>query len=304
MAFNEEYTARAALLVQILPLIEGFRRFALKGGTAINLFYRDLPRLSVDVDLTYLPLQDRSASIAAINDELAQLKGRIERSLGVKVQHSFSSAERLSKLFVHGPAGLIKVEPNYLLRGSCLLPVERSLCASAARLFKAEVNVQCLAFEDLYAGKLCAALDRQHPRDLFDVKMLLDEEGITARLRQVFIVYLLQCGRPAVELLQPTLLDIEPLFRAEFSGMSGDADLKSLREVQQRLAGLLVASFTAAERAFLLSFENGSPEWPLLELGDFSNLPGVQWKLVNLEKADQAKRQLYHDKLEALLQAE
>jgi predicted nucleotidyltransferase component of viral defense system len=61
---RESYAAQVALLVRILPLVAAEEVFALKGGTAINLFYRDLPRLSVDIDLTYLPVRDRSKSLS------------------------------------------------------------------------------------------------------------------------------------------------------------------------------------------------------------------------------------------------
>ena len=55
---DKRYADQVALLVAILPLLDAEPRFALKGGTAINLFEHDLPRLSVDIDLTWLPMQD------------------------------------------------------------------------------------------------------------------------------------------------------------------------------------------------------------------------------------------------------
>src|SRR3546814_20522732 len=53
--------------------------FALKGGTAINLFVRDLPRLSVDIDLVYLPVADRYSSLQAVRDGLERIASRLER---------------------------------------------------------------------------------------------------------------------------------------------------------------------------------------------------------------------------------
>ena len=55
---RERYADQVQLLVRLLPIVADERDFALKGGTAINLFYRDLPRLSVDTDLTYVPVKD------------------------------------------------------------------------------------------------------------------------------------------------------------------------------------------------------------------------------------------------------
>ena len=59
----DRYVAQVRLLLSVLPDIAREPVFALKGGTAINLFYRDMPRLSVDIDLTYLPVADRQSSL-------------------------------------------------------------------------------------------------------------------------------------------------------------------------------------------------------------------------------------------------
>ena len=67
MAFSESYRKQVALLVRVLPAVAAERCFALKGGTAINLFVRDLPRLSVDIDMTYVPVQSRAESLSAID---------------------------------------------------------------------------------------------------------------------------------------------------------------------------------------------------------------------------------------------
>ena len=77
MAFVEIYRRQVALLIRILPLVAQEASFALKGGTAINLFVRDLPRLSVDIDLVYLPVADREMSLAAIRAGLARIGAAI-----------------------------------------------------------------------------------------------------------------------------------------------------------------------------------------------------------------------------------
>jgi len=56
------YRSQVELLLRVLPYVAKEKVFALKGGTAINLFVRDLPRLSVDIDLTYLPFEDRATA--------------------------------------------------------------------------------------------------------------------------------------------------------------------------------------------------------------------------------------------------
>jgi len=70
MPVDPRFTQQAALLVSVLPLVAEEECFALKGGPAINLFIRDLPRLSVDIDLTYLPVADRAGSLEAIDAAL------------------------------------------------------------------------------------------------------------------------------------------------------------------------------------------------------------------------------------------
>ena len=71
---REQYMRQVELLVRTLPFIARQDVFALKGGTAINLFYRDMPRLSVDIDLTYLPIEDRDATLAGIDEALDRIR--------------------------------------------------------------------------------------------------------------------------------------------------------------------------------------------------------------------------------------
>lgn len=73
MAFSESYRKQVALLVRVLPAVAAERCFALKGGTAINLFVRDLPRLSVDIDMTYVPVQSRAESLSAIDAAMKRI---------------------------------------------------------------------------------------------------------------------------------------------------------------------------------------------------------------------------------------
>ncbi len=73
----EIYKRQVALLLDILPEVAKETCFALHGGTAINLFIRDMPRLSVDIDLTYLPLESREASLKNISDALSRIRDYI-----------------------------------------------------------------------------------------------------------------------------------------------------------------------------------------------------------------------------------
>jgi hypothetical protein len=81
MPASEQFRKQAALLVRAIPLVAAETCFALKGGTAIDLFVRDMPRLSVDIDLTYLPVGDRATSLANIDAAMQRLEKRIRESL-------------------------------------------------------------------------------------------------------------------------------------------------------------------------------------------------------------------------------
>lgn len=168
--------------------------------------------------------------------------------------------------------------------------MELGLSRKAQDRFRTYSNVLCLSFEDLYAGKFCAALDRQHPRDLFDVKVLLENEGFSDRLRKTFIVYLISNNRPIAELINPNRLDIKELFQKEFSGMVEEAvSYDELIDVRETLIELIVSSFTKDERDFLISFKEGEPNWDLLGLDNVEFMPAIQWKLRNIKKMSSEK---------------
>lgn len=160
------------------------------------------------------------------------------------------------------------------------------------------MECRTLAEPELYAGKLCAALDRQHPRDLFDVLLLFRHETFDDTLRKAFIVYLICNDRPLVELLNPGLIDIGPVFGTEFRDMASVAvTCEELEETRKTLIAKIAQDLTLTERQFLLSFKEGKPQWDLLGLEGVQNLPAVQWKLLNIgriapEKHRQAVRKL------------
>src|SRR6202045_4292293 len=81
MPFLDTYRKQVALLVRILPLIVEEACFALKGGTPINLFVRDMPRLSVDIDLTYVPVAPRTESLAAIDAAMKRIVARVQKAI-------------------------------------------------------------------------------------------------------------------------------------------------------------------------------------------------------------------------------
>jgi predicted nucleotidyltransferase component of viral defense system len=222
------------LLLRVLPSALKDERMALKGGTAVNLFYRDLPRISVDIDLVYLPLEERAETFNHIHQILRKMAEKIEQLLpGSKVHPSFGlDGKRESKLFVRFKGSEVKIEPNYILRGTVMPVQEREICPRVKELFRVGTVVRCVSFEDLYGGKICAALDRQHARDLFDVKFLLDNEGITSDIRGAFIFCLLSGNRPPEELLNPHRLSLDHSYNEEFRGLH-EGNI-SRQELEQR----------------------------------------------------------------------
>ena len=184
---------QANLVLDILPLIAKLDSFALKGGTAINYFIRNLPRLSVDIDLTYLPIEDRRTTLNSIHEILDALSNDIINTFSpVNIDPKLNKVtQKIERLVIERSGITIKIEPNLIIRGCVYAPSEMTLVPAASNFFEKSVRVQTLSLEDLYGGKICAALDRQHPRDLFDIKMLLDNEGITDKIRTAFIVYLI-----------------------------------------------------------------------------------------------------------------
>jgi hypothetical protein len=155
---------------------------------------------------------------------------------------------------------------------------------------------------DLYAGKLCAALDRQHPRDLFDVKLLLEDEGLTDDLIQVFIVYLISGNRPLAEMLAPQFQPLKTVYETQFKGMTlQPIDVAALEETRRDLVKLIQERLTDDQRNSLLSFKQGEPEWSLLQLPNVYQLPAVQWKLVNIGRMNKAKHAVALEKLKKVL---
>lgn len=293
-------------MLEVLPFVAQESCFALKGGTAINLFLRDLPRLSVDIDLTYLPVEDRNSSLAGITAALRSIMSRISRARpNLKVQHGkLKGTETVTKLFVSDGEAQIKVEPNLVLRGT-LFPTEtHRLSATAEMTFETAVQVTTVSKADIYGGKLCAALDRQHPRDLFDVKLLLESEGLTEEIRKGFLIYLVGHDETMSQLLAPERKNIRQQFTEEFAAMPVEpVTLDALLEVREKLVTTINDALTKDERKFLLSVKEGAPAWDLLGVPGAERLPAIQWKLANIKKMKPAHHRQSVERLAAILMA-
>jgi predicted nucleotidyltransferase component of viral defense system len=301
MAFRDIYRRQVALLVRILPLIAEESCFALKGGTAINLFIRDMPRLSVDIDLTYVLVAPRAASLAAIDAAMKRIAARVKKAIPEAQVIMSGSEGAITRLIVREGGVQTKIEVTPVLRGCVYEPETRSVSEAVESTFGfAEIPV--VSFPDLYAGKIVAALDRQHPRDLFDVRDLLANEGIDDDLRKAFIVYLLSHGRPMSEVLAPTRKDISDEFLHGFEGMTEQpVSRDELIAAREALIGQIVGKMPESHRRFLISFERGAPDWTLLGVAGAAELPAVKWRQQNLDKLTKKKRAELVEALEKAL---
>ncbi|MDG9666953.1 nucleotidyl transferase AbiEii/AbiGii toxin family protein [Hahella sp. CR1] len=299
---NSNYYKQVQLLMQVLPFVAKQKCFALKGGTAINLFVRELPRLSVDIDLVYLPMKGRDEALKDICDALGAISADLKAAFkDIELTEAYKSKRDALRLIVARNGIQIKVELSPVLRGTVYEPQLMEVCAAVEDEF-GYVEVPVVALADLYAGKICAALDRQHPRDLFDVKWLLENEGLTDEIRKALLVYLSSHNRPIAELLSPQYKDISAIYAGEFANMAEtNIPLEELLAVRERLVELIHQGLTESEKGFLLSFKNRKPDWELLNLKGVSELPAIQWKQINLAKMPDNKHNQALEKLKEVL---
>ncbi|HFF3630289.1 TPA: nucleotidyl transferase AbiEii/AbiGii toxin family protein [Legionella pneumophila] len=287
------YYKQVFLLIRLIPLVEKETCFALKGGTAINLFVRDFPRLSVDIDLAYLPLEPREIALANVRNALAGIAANINKIPDLNAVLQDNKPDEM-RIIVEDHSSLnrgtqIKIEVSPVARGTLLPPVELDVVASVENEF-GFASMKVVSLPDLYGGKLCAALDRQHPRDLFDVKVLLENQKIDRELFNGFLTYLLSHKRPISEIMNPRWKDITQVFEREFKGMTAEpVTLEELTAIPGKMIQGLKDNFTQQDYDFLVSFKRGEPEWSLACSDQIQYLPAVQWKLLNIRKMPKQK---------------
>ncbi|MZQ49781.1 MAG: nucleotidyl transferase AbiEii/AbiGii toxin family protein [Bacteroidales bacterium] len=305
---NQSYLNQADLLLQVIPHIAQETNLALKGGTAINLFLRNMPRLSVDIDLTYLPFDNRETALTNISDSLGRIRERITKSIpGITVNNHTIEGNDI-KLLVQSQNAQIKVEVNTITRGH-LHPVRLlQVNEKVQERFQKFAAIQVVSDAELFGGKICAALDRQHPRDLFDVFLLFQESGYNENVKYGFIQALVSHMRTMHEVLHPHLLDQRTAFDNQFQGMSDiDFTYEDFENTREKLIETVNSSLTDTDRSFLLSFKRGEPDWNLFPVKGLKDMSAVQWKLLNLQnliKSNPGKHKELLSRLETLLSNE
>ena len=294
---------RVHMLIEVLPAVAAETCFALKGGTAINLFFLDLPRLSVDIDLTYLPCSAYAEAAAGIDAALRRIRGRLAAAappFTVRLGPGRGSGH-VDTLLVERDGLDIKIEVNPVLRGALHAPALMAVRPAAEAHF-GYAQMAVLAPDEVYAGKLVAALDRQHPRDLFDVKLLLDAGGLSDALFRAFLVYLAGHKGVMAHTLEPRLKDVARLYREQLQDMVAEpVSLEALVEARQRLISEIHARMGEAEKQFLLSVKRMRPDGSLIGLPQAGELPAIRWKLHNLAQMTAASHQAALANLEQAL---
>lgn len=287
---SQTYKPQVALLLDVLPEVAKEECFALHGGTAINLFVRDMPRVSVDIDLTYLPIEERTTSLQDIFTALERIRGNIEKTIPhVQVQHD----PEQSKLFFTRDQSIVKLEVNLIIRGTLSSPQPMVLCKKARQEFGVFCDIAVVPIGQLYGGKICAALDRQHPRDIFDVRYQLECEGFTHEIKTGFLFCLLSSNRPVHELLWPNLQDQRQAMKKQFEGMTDEQfSYEDYEATRKELIPVIHSALTAADKQFLLSFFAAEPDWSIF---NFEPFPSIRWKLQNLHSLRETQPAKYED---------
>ncbi|MBP6338007.1 MAG: nucleotidyl transferase AbiEii/AbiGii toxin family protein [Vitreoscilla sp.] len=300
---NQADVDTVRLLLAVAPAVFQSGHFALKGGTALNLFVQDMPRLSVDLDVVLVDHRpDRDAALATIGAELGKVRLALERR-GLQVRIPANAQGDEVRMLVADDLAQVKVEVNFVFRGTVMPPQDRPLVSVAEALFTTAVTLPVLATEELYGSKLVAAMDRQHPRDIFDVMHMLARFGWQETFLDCFVAYLAGHNRPVHEVLFSKTKPLEPSFSNEFAGMTRDVlPLEALVQTQAQLLDQLPRQLLPRQREFLLSVVRGEPQWDLMPFPHLGELPALRWKQLNLDKLRKSSPKRFHAQHDELAQ--
>ena len=168
---NEAFKRQVFLVLDTLPEVAKEECFALHGGTAINLFARDMPRLSVDIDLTYVPIANRESSISDIVKSLAEIETRIKK---IKPSLITSLQKQELKLQISHLGAQIKIEVNQINRGCISDPENRILCNKAQEMFDAFCEIKTVPNSQLFGGKIIRRVVRNlEPLQAHDQRLVI-----------------------------------------------------------------------------------------------------------------------------------
>ena len=296
---KDTYKKQVALLIDILLEIAKEENLALHGGTAINLFHLNMPRLSVDIDLTFFPFSDnRNADLNKIRQSLEFVKNRLKTTFPHIRFEDEKRAEEELKLLCTKDNAIVKVEVNQINRGLISEPCTKILCSRAENEFDRFCEIKTVSIGQLWGGKLNAALERQHPRDIFDVKNMLQEIGFSEEIKQGFLFFLLCGKRPIDEVINPNFTNQRVIFNSQFSGMTDEEfTYEEFEKTREELILLIQKSLTQNDKEFLLSFLSGNPYWKDF---DYSKYPAIKWKQLNINKLKQDNPTKFRESIKKL----
>ena len=277
---NKTYRQQVELLLKIIPTLSGIDSFAIHGGTAINLYTLDLPRYSVDIDVTYTLIKPREESFVEIHKNLSIIKEKVKAIIPNVI-----ISEKPNKIYCSQNGIMVKVEVSGTKRG-LVEPYEiKTLCPKAQNEFETSNKAKIVSLSQLYGGKITAALDRQHPRDLFDVKLMFDFVSDFEQVKKGFLYCLLGGDRPIVESLSPNRIDQQETMIKQFSGMTDISfSYSDYEETREKLIDFINSNLTQQDKEFLMAFEVGNELLQFAEYQEYLQFPSVQWKLQNINK--------------------
>src|SRR5574344_1063827 len=209
---------------------------------------------------------------------------RINLNLNERGFKSFIRGENEKKIICNDNFSTVKIEPNYTLRGCINTPQILSVCEKAEELF-GYAELPILSKQEVYGGKICAALDRQHPRDLFDIFQLIENNELNSEIIKGFVVMLLSANRPINEIINPNILDKKITFDTEFNGMSDiDFTYNQHLETLDYLINNVQTKLQRDYKEILLNFVNLNLDLSDIGIPNIEKLSAIQWKLQNLTK--------------------
>lgn len=299
---NKIYYEQVKLLLKVLPYVAQEEVFALKGGTAINMFVWDMPRLSVDLDLVYINFDDRDIAMQNISKALLNIKTNVLRRIeNIKVETRINSSGHEEKLiFIHQNTQ-VKIEVNNIMRGIIHPTNLMKISKVVQEEFGLFADMKIISIGELFGGKICAALDRQHPRDLFDIHHMIKSGIYNNEVKEGFIAALLSHPRAIHKMLNPNFHDQQVVFASQFQGMS-DApfNYRDFELTRIELINIIHTSLNEQDKEFLISFKSGYPNWDLSSINRLGDLPAVKWKLLNIRKLIQDNKVKHLELLEKL----
>ena len=277
---NKTYRQQVELLLKIIPTLSGIESFAIHGGTAINLYVLDFPRYSVDIDVTYTPIKPREESFSEIHKNLSIIKEKVKSIIPNVVV-----TEKPNKIYCTQKGIMVKIEVSGTKRGLVEPTLIKSLCNAAQKEFETANKAKIVSISQLYGGKITAALDRQHPRDLFDVKLMFDFVTDFEQVKKGFLYCLLGGDRPIIESLSPNRIDQQETMIKQFSGMTEvPFSYSDYEKIRENLIYFINSSLTQQDKEFLIAFEAGNDLSQFADYHKYLQFPSVQWKLQNINK--------------------